>query len=183
MNATPARRAQRGFTMLEVLVSMLVIAVGLLGMAGLQIQSLKQGQSAYYRSVATQLAYDLSDRMRGNLGGVFDNHYNRTGIATDYSAGVASCTTTAGCSAGDLAKNDAYEWQEMVKALLPGGEGIICIDSAPDDGVSAASHGCDGTTPADPNQRPLHAVKIWWTDDRSEGASADKKRFTYSFRL
>jgi len=177
------RRPQAGFTMLEVLVAILVIAVGLLGMAGLQMQSLRQGHSAYYRSVATQLAYDMGDRMRGNLNGVLANSYNRTGLGTDYATAIAACTTTAGCVAADLAKNDAYEWQQMVQTLLPGGEAIICIDSTPNDGTSGAVHGCDGVTPANPNERPLHAIKIWWTDDRSDAATAFKKRFTYSFRL
>lgn len=181
------RHAQAGFTMLEVLVSILVIAVGLLGMAGLQMQSLRAGHSAYYRSIATQLAYDMGDRMRGNLSGVLANGYNRTGIATDYATAVANCNTTAGCVAADLAKNDAYEWQQMVQTLLPGGEAIICIDSTPNDappnGISAAIHGCDGVTPTDPNSRPLHAIKIWWNDDRSEAAGPNKKRFVYSFRL
>jgi type IV pilus assembly protein PilV len=179
---TPVR-IHAGFTLLEVLVSMLIIAVGLLGMAGLQIQSLKQGQSAYYRSVATQLAYDLSDRMRGNLVGVLANEYNRTGLGSDYGTIEAACNTTTGCNAAALARNDAYEWQQMVRTLLPGGEGLVCIDSTPDDGVSAATHLCDGTAPATLNVRPTHAIKIWWTDDRSETATADKKRFSYSFRL
>jgi type IV pilus assembly protein PilV len=183
---TPARVSrspQAGFTMLEVLVSILVIAVGLLGMAGLQMQSLRAGHSAYYRSIATQLAYDMGDRMRGNLSGVLANGYNRTGIATDYATAVANCNTTAGCVAADLAKNDAYEWQQMVQTLLPGGEAIICIDSTPNDGTSGAAHGCDGVTPANVNERPLHAIKIWWSDDRSEASTGAKKRFTYSFRL
>ena len=180
---------QRGFTMLEVLIAIMVISIGLLGLAALQMQSLRQGQSAYYRSVATQLAYDMSDRMRGNITGVLANAYNRTGISTDYGTAVVNCTTTAGCVAADLARNDAYEWQQLVQTLLPGGEAIICIESTPDDptwpseGNSAANHGCDGVTPANPNERPLHAIKIWWTDDRSEAATANKKRFVYSFRL
>ena len=179
----PALRPQAGFTLLEVLVSMLIIAVGLLGMAGLQIQSLKQGQSAYYRSVATQLAYDLSDRMRGNMAGVLANEYNRTGLGSDYGTVEAACNTTTGCNAAALARNDAYEWQQMVRTLLPGGEGIVCIDSTPDDGASPAAHDCNGTWPATANVRPTHAIKIWWTDDRSEAATTAKKRFSYSFRL
>jgi len=177
----PSLRPQAGFTLLEVLVSMLIIAVGLLGMAGLQIQSLKQGQSAYYRSVATQLAYDLADRMRGNMAGVLANEYNRTGIGSDYGTAVPDCNTTTGCNAAALARNDAYEWQQMVANLLPGGQGIVCLDSTPDDGVSPATHGCETTAPT--AVRPTHAIKIWWVDDRSEAATTDKKRFSYSFRL
>lgn len=173
-----------GFTMLEVLIAILVIAIGLLGLAGLQAISLKQGQSAYYRSVATQLGYDMSDRMRGNLNGVLGNAYNRTGINTDYSTAVANCTTTTGCVAVDLARNDAFEWQQLVQTLLPGGEGIVCLDSAPQDGTTGTNHGCDGAIPANPNERPLHAIKIWWSDDRSEAnATGLKKLFVYSLRL
>lgn len=173
-----------GFTMLEVLISLLIVSIGMLGLAGLQATSLKNGQSAYYRSVATQLAYDMSDRMRGNINGVLANAYNRTGINTDYAAAVAACNSTAGCVASDLAKNDAYEWQQLVQTLLPGGEGIICIDSVPNDGTSGLVHGCDGSVPTNPNERPLHAVKIWWLDDRSEAnAAGAKKLFVYFFRL
>ncbi len=176
--------SQRGFTMLEVLVAIMVIAVGLLGMAALQLQAMRQGQSAYQRSVATQLAYDMSDRMRGNMVGVLANAYNRTGIGTDYSVAAAACNTTAGCVAADLAKNDAYEWQQLIQTILPGGEGIVCIDSSPNDGTSGTVHGCDGALPVNPNERPLHAIKIWWSDDRSEANTAgDKKLFMYSLRL
>jgi type IV pilus assembly protein PilV len=185
----PARRATRcsrslGFTMLEVLVAILVIAIGLLGMAALQMNALRMGQSAYHRSVASQLAYDMSDRMRGNFAGVIAFGYNRTGVATDYADAVAACTTTAGCIAADLAKNDAYEWQQQVRALLPSAEAIVCVDSTPDDGASGTTHECDGLMPTSPSERPLHAVKIWWSDDRSEANLAGaKKRFSYSFRL
>ena len=176
--------ATRGFTMIEVLIALLIVSLGMLGLAGLQAVSLKNSQSAYYRSAATQLAYDMSDRMRGNISGVLANSYNRTGINTDYDVAVAACTTTAGCVASDLAQNDAYEWQQLILAVLPGGEGIICVDSTPNDGTSGLDHGCDGLVPANPNERPLHAIKIWWLDDRSAAnASAAKSRFVFSFRL
>ncbi len=183
-NAVHGRRAHSGFTMLEVLIAILVVSIGLLGLAGLQTISLTQSQSAYYRSVATQLANDMADRMRGNLNGVLANAYNRTGINTDYSTAVAACTNATGCVAADLAKNDAYEWQQLVKTLLPSGEAIVCTDSTPNDGTSALVHGCDGVIPTNPNSRPLHAIKIWWSDDRSAAnAAATKKQFVYAFRL
>ncbi len=60
-------KTNTGFTLIEVLIAMLVLAVGLLGLAGLQATSLRNNQSAYNRSQATQLAYDLADRMRANF--------------------------------------------------------------------------------------------------------------------
>lgn len=57
---------QRGVTLLEVLISIVVLAIGLLGYAGLQTVSLKNNLSAYHRSQATMLAYDVIDRIRAN---------------------------------------------------------------------------------------------------------------------
>lgn len=60
---------QKGFTLLEVLVAMLVLSIGLLGLAGLMASSLRNNHSAYYRTQATWLAYDVIDRMRVNGAG------------------------------------------------------------------------------------------------------------------
>jgi type IV pilus assembly protein PilV len=60
---------QKGFTLLEVLVAMLVLSIGLLGLAGLMASSLRNNHSAYYRTQATWLAYDVIDRMRVNRTG------------------------------------------------------------------------------------------------------------------
>lgn len=60
---------QNGFTLLEVLVAMLVLSIGLLGLAGLMASSLRNNHSAYYRTQATWLAYDVIDRMRVNGAG------------------------------------------------------------------------------------------------------------------
>jgi len=183
---TPLRRSHQesGFTMLEVLIAILVIAIGTLGMAGLQVVTLKNTQSSHYRSIAVQLANDIAERMRGNMNGVLANSYNRTSVSVDYSTAVANCTNTTGCTYSDLAINDAYEWQQLIAAQLPGGQGLVCIDSTPNDGTSASVHGCDGVVPSDPNQRPLHAIKIFWLDDRSQANTTGAKAvYIYSFRL
>lgn len=77
------KRKQRGFTLLEVLVSIFVLAIGLLGLAGVMTIGLKNDQSAYYRSQATMLAYDILDAMRANRESARDGDYN---LALDASA-------------------------------------------------------------------------------------------------
>jgi len=57
---------QSGFTLLEVLVAILVLSIGLLGLAGLMASSIRNNHSAYQRTQATWLAYDMIDRMRVN---------------------------------------------------------------------------------------------------------------------
>jgi len=169
-----------GFTLIEVLIAMVVLAVGLLGLAGLQVTSLRSNQSAYNRTQATQLAYDLADRMRANVAGKI----TYTTILPSAATVKANCLTTAGCSPSEMAENDLYEWNcavaggcenntPPIAATLPGGQGIVCLDSTPNDGTSAAVANCDGAG-------NTYAIKIWWDDDRSGAASL---RFVTSFRL
>ena len=68
---------QHGFTMVEVLVTLVILAVGLLGLAGLQATSLRNTESAYQRSQAAILAYDMLDRMRANSAGVANGRFSR----------------------------------------------------------------------------------------------------------
>lgn len=67
MTGTGKRGIQRGFTMIEVLVAMIILAIGLLGVAGIQALSLKQSSNSAVRSLVTMHAYDLSERMRSEF--------------------------------------------------------------------------------------------------------------------
>lgn len=105
----------QGFTLLEVLITLVILAVGLLGLAGLQATGLKQNHSAYMRSQATQLAYDIADRMRANMTAV-DSY-----LTTDPSSASAqpNCMTTTGCTPAQMAENDLYEWNLALTDALP----------------------------------------------------------------
>lgn len=107
-----------GFTLIEVLIAMLVLAVGLLGMAGLQATSLGNNQSAYNRSQATQLAYDMADRMRANVadaGLLAGSAY----LGAVPAASIAGCTAVAGCTPAQMAQNDLFEWNRDIGNTLP----------------------------------------------------------------
>ena len=67
------------------------------------------------------------------------------------------------CSVAEIAQTDAYEWFTRLEALLPGGEGVICRDSTPNDGTDKAAHGCDGDPATD-----IFAIKVWWDHDRDD---------------
>jgi type IV pilus assembly protein PilV len=172
---TPFRKRSAGFTMLEVLVTIVIVSFGLLGIAGLQIFALKNSQSAGFRSAASQQASNLIERIRANPVGATAYGYNLPNTSF-YTTAVANCGAAAGCSAADLAKNDAYQWKQQLAAALPSGAGIVCIDSTPNDGTSASSSACD-------NIGSLYAVKIWWLDDRSRAnQSGTLERFSTAFR-
>ncbi|MEM7053394.1 MAG: type IV pilus modification protein PilV [Pseudomonadota bacterium] len=59
-------RAQHGLTLIEILITLLVLAIGLLGLAALQGFSLQSGQASYYRTQATNMAYEVADFTRAN---------------------------------------------------------------------------------------------------------------------
>lgn len=99
--------------MIEVLVALVVLSVGLLGMAALFITSLHSGSGAISRMQAVNLATDLADRIRAN---------NRQQLAA-YSASPSSspdCITAACTNPDDMAAFDRAEWDSQIAKLLPG---------------------------------------------------------------
>jgi len=126
MKNIQANRQQNGFTMLEVLVAIVVLAFGLLGLAGLQADGLRNNTSAYLRSQATLMAYDMMDRMRANMHGVESGDYNNLMGTTPTDP---SCITT-GCSVAQMAQHDAYEWSQQLAEILPSGQGRVIGNGA-----------------------------------------------------
>ena len=105
----PVQRSLAGFTLLEVLISVLVLSVGLLGLAGLQATGLKTNHSAYMRSQAVSYGYDILDRMRANRLSALSGTYN---IAMG-----------AGAPAGSsIAQTDLREWKTLITGQLPSGD-------------------------------------------------------------
>jgi len=132
----PLNKIQSGFTLLEVMVAIVVLSLGLLGLAGLQAASLRNNQTAYYRGIATQQAYDMADRIRANLAGVRAGNYSNLDSTTPANPG---CFTT-GCSAANMAVTDHSQWNTVNAALLPNGVGTVrCADGAAGAGCIAAT--------------------------------------------
>lgn len=148
----------RGTTLIEVLVSLLILSIGLLGMVGLQTVSLRNTQTAYQRTQATLLTADIMERMRANPQGLNAGSYNNAGASLS-----AACLSVTGCSAAALALHDVAEWQAAVASALPAGAGVVCLDSSPEDGTPA-SPACDGAG-------NVYAIKVWWDDNRDGTAS------------
>ncbi len=114
-------RHQAGFGLIEVLVSVLVLGIGLLGLAGLQAQSLRFNNEAYFRTQATLLAMDMADRLRANFETARTNASVYTLSKTETSpTSVTNCKANA-CSPTQIAAYDLKEWRERVQEVLPGG--------------------------------------------------------------
>ena len=158
-NKVYLRRA-RGFTLLEVLVAFLVLSIGLIGLAGLQLSGVQNTRDAYYGTQAVVLAEDMADRMRANLKGVTDDKYDN-GTASS----TSSCVASGGCTTTQMAGHDIFLWNALLARELPSGQGIACVDSTPNDGTGSGSPSCDGAG-------SVYAVKVWWDDDRNSGTAA-----------
>jgi type IV pilus assembly protein PilV len=164
------RRIQRGVTMIELLITVFVLSIGLLGLAQLQASALRNNQSAYLRTQATVLAYDIADRMRANMPAVRTAAYHLPTTTAH-----ATCRNVSGCTPTEMAQTDAAMWTAAVAASLPGGEAVVCIDSDPDSvgGTGVGSPDCDNTG-------NMFAIKIWWDDDRNP--ATPNQRFVTSFQ-
>jgi type IV pilus assembly protein PilV len=114
---------ERGFTLIEILVTVIILAIGLLGLAGLQLGGLRYSFSAYQRSQATIMANDIVDRMRANRTVAEAGGYD---IDIGDMPGEETCTGNGvNCSAADMADADLYEWKQSLADILPAGDGSI----------------------------------------------------------
>jgi type IV pilus assembly protein PilV len=103
----------RGFTLVETLVALVVMAVGLLGIAALYVEGLRAGRTSVYRSAAVTLASDMADRIRANPAG----NYTGTGPGADN----ACVNGGLDCSPDELAADDWFHWLEDLRGRLPAG--------------------------------------------------------------
>jgi type IV pilus assembly protein PilV len=120
------RRTDRGFTLVEVLVSLVVLSVGLLGMAKMVMVSSHSNDSAYLRSQATAMAYQALDRMRANLPLSTTGGYGTAmGAMPATPAGWPNAGCMVACANAALAAWDVYAWKQALLTSLPSGTGSI----------------------------------------------------------
>lgn len=118
---------QQGFTLFEVLVSVIIFGIGLLGLAGLQSTGQRMNHDAYLRSQAVLQAYDMGDRMRANPEGLAAGAYNS--IPTSVGSDPGCMTQTAGCTPAQIAQYDRWEWNSNNQTVLPAGRGSVTFDA------------------------------------------------------
>ena len=137
------RNNQRGVTLVEAMIALLVISIGLLGIAALQITAMNQNTSALNHSQAVWAAYNMSDRIRANI-----TEFNNYG-GIDTNNGYAQDCMAGPCTNAQMLTADAADWSTMVQNL-PGGRGIIAANADgllvtvmwDDEGTGATGTGC-----------------------------------------
>ena len=117
---------QAGFSLIEILVTMVVLSIGLLGVAGMQASGLRNNHAAYTKTQATNLAMDMAERIRANPKGQAD--YIDFNSKNDAPTNPPGCIST-GCTPAQLAEHDKFEWSQPLNAdtkpVLPAGRGEI----------------------------------------------------------
>lgn len=111
-----------GFTMIEVLIALIVLSLGLLGLASLQVATTKYNHSAYLRSQATRLAYSMADRMRANRSAALESGaYSGVDFVADPACGAIDGAT--------VAERDISAWRNSLACSLPAGNGRIQVNA------------------------------------------------------
>lgn len=124
--STETRRSAAGFTLIEVLVALVILSVGLLGIAGMISVSLKSSGSTYTRTQVTALTYNILDRMRANRAQAVTGAYNLA--MTDPTPTGGNCISTNitnSCTPAQIAAFDLAEWRANLASELPSGNGSI----------------------------------------------------------
>jgi type IV pilus assembly protein PilV len=129
-------RPARGFTLVEVLVALVVLSIGMLGMARLVLMTAHSNDSAYLRSQATALAYEMLDNIRANMGAAALTPGYNIAMGSNPTA-PPSCVGAPCASAQDQASWDVYSWLQHLNAAnnlgggLPNGQGSVTITGNP----------------------------------------------------
>ena len=166
-------RAERGATLIEVLVAIVILSVGLLGTAGLLVNSMRAVSEQGNFSGASIYARELGERMMGNPSVAFratNNPYLFTGATGSWpSAGGANCRNNF-CTALQRAQWDAAEWSKRVDTAgatgnhaTPGVRVRVCLDSLTANSGTAAQWTCT------PSANPVAAIKVAWASRDSTG--------------
>jgi type IV pilus assembly protein PilV len=181
LNDVRSRARRSGFSLIEVLVSILVLSFGMLGVASLLAASLSGSHGSTLRTQAIVLADDLADRMRANRTTAISpgpNNYEGTAPADNRCRAVHyghRHAAPVACTPQQLAADDLFDWLAQVAAVLPAGTAVVCIDSTPDDGTAGAP-ACDGVGGA-------YAIKEFWNEKPPRGSALPvAQRFSTSVR-
>ncbi len=165
---------QKGVSLIEVLVAVLIFSIGLLGLAGLIVMSTRATHVGYTRTQATFLANSMAERMSANPAAVWSGGYNSASYPA--AAQTAGCATAAAaCSAAEVAVHDQQIWSAQLKAFLPNpSASIACGD------VTSVTYNPGGNLAQRPPYGGNCTMSISWTE-RGAGDQAHRSGATQTF--
>ena len=146
--------ANRGFTLIEVLIAATVLAVGLLGIGAMLVNSLQASRLALQRSQAVILTADLAERIRSNATAA-----NAFALAEDTvpPAAPASCTVPTLCTPAEIAAIELQAWHEMVREALPAARTTVTVAPVPT---------------ATPAPSSVYTISVSWTQSGDDAPAS-----------
>jgi type IV pilus assembly protein PilV len=160
-------RQAHGFTLIEVLISVVILAIGLLGLASLHGLSLKENQEAFLYGQATLLAYEMGERINANSGYWTANipaNPNPKTCATGCTSSQNSCT------AAEMASSDYCYWVKNVAANLTSD-------------AKATIAASNGSTQSCPGSAPLLCLTVTWPRMKQRSTSTLSSEVTYQLEI
>lgn len=140
-------RAKRcGFSLIEVVIAIAIFSTGLGGLSLLLMMTIQETAASGMRSVAVSQVRSLSGQLM-MLPGI--------PVESIGPMDSPSCLEGASCPPGQMAGAALHQWQQQLAELIPGGSGLVCRDSTPNDGIGG-NPSCDGAGGA--------VVKVFWTE-------------------
>ena len=156
-------KRQRGFSLVEALVAFLILSIGMLGIASLQVLSLKAGNTAVMRTIVVMKVEEMMERIRNNPTQV--SNY-RTASATGVDNGCNDYATYKACTPAEMVQDDIFHWVDELKKRLPNtgvGASIAVVDPVP------------GTQPA-----ATVTVTVNWQERSTETQTLDNMSYSSS---
>jgi len=176
---------QEGFSLTEVLVSVLVLAIGIVGAAGMQLTALRTSRQSMRQSVASELATEMADRIRASGAVLKSGDGDSPFAGIDYSASAEPVATSmdcqgsrASCDLSQMARFEIHEWEQRLKTALPKARAKICRDANPwDSAMRSYKWECDSSTAI--SGAASLVVKIGWPTEipASLVSGRDDRRF------
>lgn len=162
----PPRRLHQGFTMLEMLIAVLILSVGLLGIAALQTRGQQLNNAAYVRTQANLLAYEITEKIRANATYARNSAGGGYKLAGKPGTPDVLCHQTI-CTPAQLAAYDLWLWYQQLERALPDGKAVITAEA-----VDGGLH-------------TQYSVQITWglRDSEQESASETTKTLTWGMRV
>lgn len=162
-----------GFSLIEVLVAVLVLALGVIGAASMQLTAMRTSHQSGLQTMAVQLAAELADKMRANDAQMKKNDTDNPFIGISFRQSVDGTPTapsklcySASCNSRELADFDIYEWKRRLAATLPDARAVVCRDAQPwDDAQHSLAWECQGGADAGASV----VIKVGWQAKNPDG--------------
>lgn len=130
---------QRGVSLVEVLAGLVIIAIGLLGLMGMQARALSLQKDSFDRNAAAELITQLTERMRANHLGFMANRYASSLLPGANLGTAAACVSGSPCTPQTLAALDLLNWHRDLRARLPDAGAVVAASGGPGAAMGAGA--------------------------------------------